>query len=218
MTRDADGNPVERVTPLVRARGAEIGIRTVAVPHLQSTVSWWTLRLGSELVYNGDVWATEPGPASQRHGVEIANYYSPTRWLMLDADISRSTARFMEANPGAQYVPEAVGTVVSAGVGVNGFRRTFAGLRWRYFGSRALVEDNSVRSRPTSVVNLQAGRQLSKSLRVTTDVFNLFDARHSDIEYYFASRLPGEPLQGVDDIHFHPVVPRTMRVSMIVGF
>ena len=103
-------------------------------------------------------------------------------------------------------------------VHLHGFRRTFAGLRWGYFGSRALVGDNSVRSRPTSLVNLQAGRQLSKNLRVTTDVFNLFDAKNSDIEYYFASRLPGEPLQGVADIHFHPVVPRTMRVSMIVGF
>jgi outer membrane receptor protein involved in Fe transport len=217
ITRDTDGHPVERVTPLVRARGAEIGIRTVAIPHLQSTVSWWTLRLGSELVYSGDVGATEPGPASRRHGVEIANYYSPTRWLVFDGDVSRSTARFTEFNPAGQYVPEAVGTVVSAGVGVNGFHRTFAALRWRYFGSRALVEDNSVRSEPTSLVNLQAGRQLSKSLRVTADLFNLFDARNSDVEYYFASRLLGEPLQGVDDIHFHPVVPRTLRVSMIVG-
>jgi len=64
-------------------------------------------------------------------------------------------------------------------------------------------------------LNRHAGRQLSKGLRVTTDVFNLFDAQHSDVEYYFASRLPGEPLQGVDDIHFHPVVPRMMRISMI---
>jgi len=26
----------------------------------------------------------------------------------------------------------------------------------------------------------------------------------SDIDYYFASRLPGEPLEGVSDIHFPP--------------
>jgi outer membrane receptor protein involved in Fe transport len=218
LTRDADGNPVEAVTPLVRAKGAEIGLRTVAIPHLQSTVSWWTLRLGSELVYNGDLGATEPGPASRRHGVEIANYYSPTKWLVFDADVSLSTARFSEGQSAGAYIPEAVGTVVSAGVGVDGLRRTFAGLRWRYFGSRALVEDNSVRSEPTSLVNLQAGYQLSKHLRVTTDVFNLFDAQHSDIDYYFASRLPGEPPAGIEDIHLHPVIPRTMRMSMMVAF
>jgi outer membrane receptor protein involved in Fe transport len=218
IVRDASGNPVEPVTPLVRATGAEVGVRTVAIPHLQSTVSVWALRLGSELVYNGDVGATEPGPGSRRHGVEIANYYSPARWLMFDADVSFSTARFTEHNPAGPYVPEAVGTVVSAGVGLDGFRRTFAGLRWRYFGSRALVEDNSVRSEPTSLVNLQGGYQFLKNLRATADVFNLFDAQHSDIEYYFASRLPGEPLEGIEDIHLHPVIPRTLRVRMIVGF
>jgi outer membrane receptor protein involved in Fe transport len=218
ITTDADGRPVERVTPLVRAKGAEIGIRTVAIPHLQSTISWWTLRLGSELVYNGDVGATEPGPASGRHGVEIANYYSPTKWLVFDADVSLSKARFAQEHGVVRYVPEAVGTVVSAGVAVDGFRRMYTGLRWRYFGSRALVEDNSVRSSPTSLVNLQAGYQLSKNLRVTADLFNLFDAKHSDIDYYFASRLPGEPLEGIEDIHFHPVIPRTMRVSMALAF
>jgi hypothetical protein len=218
LKQDADGNPVEPVTPLVRAKGAEIGVRTVAIPHLQSTISWWTLRLGSELVYNGDLGATEPGPSSRRHGIEIANYYSPTKWLVFDGDISLSQARFTDGGPAPRYVPEAVGTVISAGVGVDGFRRTFAGLRWRYFGSRALVEDNSVRSQPTSLVNMQAGYQLAKNLRVTADVFNVLDAQASDIDYYFASRLPGEPLEGVEDIHFHPVIPRTMRVSTTVSF
>src|SRR5439155_8910898 len=58
VTRDAAGSPVDRVTPLVRAIGGEFGVRTVALPHLQTTVSLWDLHLGSELVYNGDVGAT----------------------------------------------------------------------------------------------------------------------------------------------------------------
>jgi hypothetical protein len=218
ISRDAAGRQVDRVTPLVRAKGAEIGLRTVAVPRLQSTVSFWMLRLGSELVYNGDVGATEPGPASRRHGIEIANYYSPTPWLVLDADVSLSQARFAESDPAGRYVPEAVGTVVSAGASVDDFHRAFGSLRLRYFGARALVADNSVRSTPTSLVNLQGGYQVSKTVRAVVDVFNLFDARTSDIDYYFASRLPGEPLEGIEDIHFHPVVPRTVRMGMIVAF
>ena len=47
---------------------------------------------------------------------------------------------------------------------------------------------------------------------------NAFDAKVSDIDYFFTSRLPGEPLEGVEDIHFHPAVPRTLRVSLVVGF
>ena len=216
ITRDANGDPADRVTPLVRATGAEVGVRTVAVPHLQTTVSLWTLRLASELVYNGDAGATEPGPASKRHGVEIANYYSPYKWLVFDGDLSLSRARFTDA--AGTFVPEAVGTVVSAGASVDGFHRLFGSIRLRYFGPRALVPDDRVRSKATGLVNLQVGYQVARKLRVTADVFNLFDEAVSDIDYYFASRLPGEPLGGVQDIHFHPAVPRTVRVSLSVGF
>jgi hypothetical protein len=217
ITHDVDGNAVDRVTPLVRAFGAEAGVRTVAVPHLQTTVSLWTLRLGSELVYNGDIGATEPGPSSERHGVELANYYSPYKWLVFDGDLSLSRARFVDAQTDGQYVPEAVNTVVSAGASVDGYQRLSGSLRWRYFGPRALVPDNRVRSQATSLVNLQAGYLVGRNLRVTADVFNVFDAQVNDIDYYFTSRLRGEPLAGIEDVHFHPAVPRTLRVSVVLG-
>ncbi|MEQ1728312.1 MAG: TonB-dependent receptor [Vicinamibacterales bacterium] len=218
ITSDADGNPVERVTPLVRANGAELGMRSVLVPHLQTTVSWWGLRLGSELVYNGDLGATEPGPASERHGVEVANYYSPFRWLVFDVDVSFSRATFTSDGFEGQLVPEAVNTVISAGASVDGLHRMFGSLRWRYFGPRALLEDDSVRSAATSLTNLQAGYQPVKRLRVTADLFNLFDTKASDIDYFFTSRLPGEPLAGIDDRHYHPAVPRTLRLNATVTF
>jgi len=47
ITGDANGSPVDRVTPLVRVRGAEFVIRTVAIKHLQSTLTLWTLHLDS---------------------------------------------------------------------------------------------------------------------------------------------------------------------------
>src|SRR4029453_5005615 len=97
---DPNGNPADPVTPLVRAKGAELGLRTVAVPHLQSTVSLWTLRLDSELVYNGGAGGPEPGPASKRYGGEFANYYSPKPWLIFDGDLSLSRAYFVDAPPG----------------------------------------------------------------------------------------------------------------------
>ena len=218
LTRDAEGNPVAPVTPLVRAVGGEVGLRTVALPHLQTTVSLWDLHLGSELVYNGDVGATEPGPASNRYGVELANYYSPYKWLVFDGDVSWSHARFTEYDPAGQYVPEAVGVVVSAGASIDNFHRSYGSIRLRYFGARALTPDNAVRSEPTSLINLQGGHDVAKNLRVTADLFNVFNAQVSDIDYFFASRLPGEPAAGVEDIHFHPAVPRTLRVSLVVGF
>lgn len=218
ITHDAGGNPVERVTPLGRARGAEVGVRTVVVPHLQSTLSVWMLRLDSELVFAGDAATTQPSGPSARRGVEFTNYYSPSRWLIFDGDVSWSRAHFTALGPvGEGSVPEAVGAVFSAGATIDGWHRTFGSLRWRYFGPRTLVEDNSVRSKATSLINLQAGYQFAAKVKLAVDVFNLFNAAGSDVDYFYASRLPGEPLGGIEDIHTHPTLPRTARVSVVIG-
>jgi hypothetical protein len=218
ITRDSDGSPVNRVTPLVRARGAEVGVRTVAIPHLQSTLTVWTLHLDSELVFAGDDGTTEPSRPSTRRGIEWANYYSPVKWLVFDGDVSWSRARFTAFDPVGQYVPEAVGTVVSAGATVDTYRNAFGSSRWRYFGPRALIENNAVQSPATSLVNLQSGYRFASKVKLAVDVFNLFNASDSDIDYFYTSRLPGEPLSGVDDIHTHPTLPRTARINLIIGF
>ncbi|MEJ7746834.1 MAG: hypothetical protein WKF61_08795 [Luteimonas sp.] len=36
----------------------------------------------------------------------------------------------------------------------------------------------------------------------------------SDIDYFYASRLAGEPEEGIEDIHFHPFEPRALRLSL----
>ena len=172
----------------------------------------------AHVVYNGDIGATEPGPASSRYGIEWANYYSPRRWLTFDGDVSWSHARFSSGQDKGLYVPEAVGVVVSGGASVDNYKRMFGSLRLRYFGLRALVDDNSVDSKATTLINLEAGYQIAKAVRLNVMVYNVADAKVSDIEYYFASRLPGEPIGGVDDVHIHPAVPRTARVSLSVGF
>jgi outer membrane receptor protein involved in Fe transport len=219
ITRDPiTGAPVDPVTPLVRAKGAEAGVRTIALRHLQTSVTLWTLSLASELVFAGDAGTTEASRPSHRYGVELANYYIPKPWLILDADAAWSRARFTEPDPAGDYIPGSVGTVVSAGVTLDSVRNILGSVRLRYFGPRALVEDNSVASKTTSLVNLEGGYKLSKNIKILADVFNLFNAADSDIDYYYASRLPGEPLAWIDDIHLHPTLPRTARVNLVVGF
>ena len=80
-----------------------------------------------------------------------------------------------------------------------------------------MIEDNSVRSEATSLINVQAGYRIGKTIKLAVDVFNLLKRPDSDIDYFYASRLPGEPAPGIEDIHTHPTVPRTLRVSAIVG-
>jgi hypothetical protein len=47
---------------------------------------------------------------------------------------------------------------------------------------------------------------------------NLLASRSSDIAYYDASRLPGEPAAGVDDVHTDPAAPRSVRVALVTNF
>jgi len=218
VTRDpSTGGRMSPVTPLVRARGAEVGIRTVAIPHLQSSLSLWSLSLASELVFSGDAGTTEVGRPSHRYGAEWANYYHPVSWLGFDGDVSLSRSRFTADDPAGDHIPGSLESVVSLGATVDGLHGLFGSARLRSFGPRPLIESGSVRSKATGLVNVEAGCKIGKGVRVALDVFNLLDAQASDIDYYYGSRLSGEPLGGIDDIHFHPAAPRTARVSLIVG-
>ena len=221
----ATGLPADKVDPLVRTMGAEVGIRTTWVPGLQSTLSAWWLDIDSELLFVGDAGSTEASRPSRRYGLEFANYYTPTKWLTLDADVSLSQARFRDRDPAGQSIPGSIETVVAAGIAVHDLHGFFGGLRLRYFGPRSLIEDNTVRSSASALVNLQAGYAFNNKWKLTVDVFNLLDRRASDVEYYYESRLRGETINpdptlngGYNDIHLHPAEPVSFRVALTGRF
>jgi len=212
------GAPADRVTPLVKSRGAELGARTEIVPGLQSSLALWQLALASELVFAGDAGSTQAGRPSRRHGVEWNNHYIARSWLLFDLDLSASSANFTDSDPAGNQVPGAVDKVASFGVTVTELGPWFGSLQWRYFGPRPLIEDNSRRSQATSLANLRVGYAFTKNAKVTLDLFNLFNRTASDVDYFYTSRLRGEPAAGVDDIHFHPVEPRRARLTATLKF
>lgn len=208
-------------SPLVRSRGAELGARMRLVDGLRSTVSLWTLGLDSELLFAGDAGTTEPSAASRRSGVTLASYYrAPGAWsrLAVDADVSLARARLHGVEPGASHVPGAVGRVVAAGVTWSPMATrphgAFGALRVRHFGAYALSEDGSARARPSTLVHADAGYALRGGARVLASVLNALNAQADDAQYFYASRLAGEPAGGVSDVHFHPAEPRQVRVSV----
>jgi hypothetical protein len=217
----ATGEPAERAPAFARAQGAELGVRTVSLRGLQTTVTGWYLDFDSELIYIGDSGSTEAGPASRRFGLEVTNYAYPHPWLTLDVDVAFSRARFLDVAEGEDFVPGALNRVVSGGVAVNPPAGVTAGpfgsLRLRHFGPRPLLEDNSVQSRQTTIVNGEVGYQFSPQIRLALNGFNLLDAKVSDIEYFFESRLRDEP-EPVEDLHFHAAIPRSVRVALQVSF
>ena len=216
------GEAIDPAVPLVRTQGREIGFRSEWIPGLQSSVALWQLDMASELVFVGDAGETEASGASRRHGVEFNNHYRATPWLILDLDLALSQARFRQMQGDApnagRHVPGAVNKVLSAGATVIGLGPWSGQFQLRYFGPRPLIEDDSVRSLGTTLAYVRVAYLLSADTRVTLDVFNLFNRRVSDIDYYYASRLPGEPAGGVSDIHSHPAEPRTLRLSLSTHF
>jgi len=208
----------DRVTPLVRARGAELGVRTVAIRGLQSTAALWYLDLDSELLFVGDAGTTEPGRPSRRYGIEWTNYARVKPWLTFDGDLAFSRARFRDDDPAGDSIPGALDRVISAGVTVEPQQRLFGSIRARHFGPRPLLEDASVTSRSTTLWNGGLGYKFSSKARLVLEVFNLFDAKVSDIDYFYRSRLIGEPAGGVNDVHTHPALPRTARFGLELSF
>ena len=155
---------------------------------------------------------------SRRVGVEWSNALEVTRWLSLDADLAWSRARFRDEDPSGDRIPGAIEGVASAGATVHDIGPWSGSLRLRYFGPRPLIEDDSVRSRASTTLNARASYRLSSRYTLSLDVFNLTNATASDIAYFYPSRLPGEPAEGIADLHTHPLEPRTVRAAITATF
>ena len=136
---------------------------------------------------------------------------------LVDADLAWTHARFSDADPAGNRIPNAVDKVASIAITARDLGPWSASIQWRYLGSGALIEDNSVRSASSLTTNLRVSRKLTPRTELTLDVFNLFDRKVNDIEYFYESQLPGE-IAPVADKHVHPAEPRTIRLTLRVGF
>jgi outer membrane receptor protein involved in Fe transport len=228
--------PSTPISPLVQTKGAEVGVRTSAVPHLQSTLSLWYLHSNSELQQDGDTGATVASASpSNRYGVEWANYYTPTEHLIFDLDMADSRARFTEIDPddaafanpgGGQFpvqgpggyrVPEAVGVVISSGVTLHNYKGFTSTLRLRYFGPRDLTSDGINRSASTLLLNMGFGYRLNERWRIAADLLNLTNRRNDDITYAYVSRITPTGSPEFTNV-FHPAEPFQARVSLVRTF
>jgi outer membrane receptor protein involved in Fe transport len=214
-------DPVTRIDPLprspllVRSKGAEVGARTTIVPGLESAVAFFLLDFDSELLFVGDAGTTEASRPSRRVGVEWTNRYRINSWLAFDADVTFTRARFTDFDPAGNFIPGAPNAVASLAIVFGEKLGWFGSVKLRYFGPRPLVEDDSVRSKASALVNARVGYRFDNGARVQLDAINLFNARTNQIEYYYESRLFTEPA-AVADRHIHPVEPLALRASLLL--
>jgi len=218
--------PVGRISLLIPTKGGEIGLRTLAVPHLQSTLSLWYLRSASELEQDGDTGGTVPSSSpSNRYGIEWANYFTPLQHWAFDFDMADSRARFTSIDgddaapdsPGGRWVPEAVGWVIASGATMHDIKGFSGSLRLRYFGPRYLTSDAIYRSNATALLNAEIGRQINKTLRVSAEFLNLLNRKDHDIDYAYESQITPTAEPAFTDV-FHPVEPFQVRVGLHFTF
>ncbi|MCO5131642.1 MAG: TonB-dependent receptor [Xanthobacteraceae bacterium] len=210
----SDGTPVDSSPFLVKTRGAEIGIRTRAIPNLDSAISLFILDSASEILFVGDAGDTEASRPSRRYGIEWTNHYQPASWLRFDGDIAITHARFRGDDPDqaaayaelagypqsqignapGNYIPGAPRVIASAGVRIGEATGWFGALRYRFFGERPLTEDNAFRSPATGLLNGQIGYRFENGWRIQLDAFNLTNSRSDQITYAYGSLLKSDSL------------------------
>ncbi|MBB5037478.1 TonB-dependent receptor [Prosthecobacter dejongeii] len=204
--------------PLVRTMGAEIGLRTQAIPELTTTLALFWLQSDSELIYVGDAGTNEPGPGSERYGVELATYWRPNQWFSADAEVAMTYARLKDSG-NADRIPNSVPVMFSGGftLGAQGNADGwFTGVRVRAFTGRPLEETGRIEGRESFMVNGTVGYR-RKNWEAAVDCLNILNRADNDIEYAYESQLPNEAV-AVNDVHFHPVEPRMFRFRVTYRF
>jgi outer membrane receptor protein involved in Fe transport len=204
------------VPGLVRGTGKEAGARFQAGNFTLTTTYWW-LDVGSELKFVGDSNSVEPSTPSKRRGYELVGFWRPIPWLAMDGVWTGSRARSTDS-PGAEFIP---GAIEGAGeLGISAVQNRWeASVRVRYLGPYPLIEDNSLRASPETVVNLR-GAWKFPHLTVYAELLNAFDDDGKDIVYYYATHVDGLDPAGaeVDGRVSRAEEPRTIRAGIKYQF
>ena len=213
------GMPASAVPAFVGSFGREVGVRTEIIDGLQSSLALWWLDSDSEIVYAADssIGSTSPNGASKRHGIEWNNHWIANRWLLIDADLAWTHARYasMSDNGTAgNMIPNAASKVALFRATVHNFGPWSVGLETRYIGPYPLAQDGSLTAPSAIVTNLRMQHELSRNVALSLDVLNLFNRQYDDIayqqDYQVSPTSPAVP----SGITVHPGEPRQLRLTL----
>lgn len=199
---------------LVKGRFSELGARYESGGLVLTADYWWS-RIDSELIYVGDSGAVEPSGAGKRHGYELTAFWRAAPWLAVDAVWTGAKSRYLDLPRGANFIPGAL--KASGEIGISAIKdRWNAAVRVRHLGPHALTEDGNSMGEATTLVNVRAGLTFRR-VELFADLLNLFDSRAHDVDYFYATRLPGEPAEGIEGFNSRVVEPRQLRVGMRIS-
>lgn len=211
MVDARNGASIARLDPSASTENFQVGYQRRLLFGIETTVSMFRARSDSELLLSGDTAITEFTRPTVRQGVQAAARYEPMRWLGLDFHGMVVHSRF--ADRAAEYVPGAAERSFSAAATLRMPADFTASLALNYLGKRSGI-DETLPVAASTFVNARFARNLSKRTSVSLDVFNVFDQKLRDVDYFSASRLAG-PAQ---DSLFNPAEPRGLRLWLKTTF
>ena len=140
---------------------------------------------------------------------------APSPGSEFKADLAFSKARYRVdaatlANFGLDgpFIANAPSFIGSFGILVDNLGPWFGGLQWRDSASYPIRDgDEFPRDKGYSEINLDVGYKVNDHLKAQVTVFNLTNTKANAAAYFYASRLPGEPAEGIEDFQIHPLEP-----------
>ena len=234
----------EKVTPLTRAIGSEIGSRARLFDRWDLAVAFWQLDLANETVWIGDAGTTEVGEATKRKGVELETRFELTKWLAADLDVTFTDSQ-LKANAGngngLALAPKQTWSGGLSGRHALGPGVVRGGLRFYGIGDRPASDDGELVAPGFTMFDLHAGYRLRR-FDLAFDVENLFNSDSRSAQFATTGRMRTEPalgapvpagfncgsngrltdgapagrFAGCDDVHFTPQYPLTLRVMATV--
>jgi outer membrane receptor for monomeric catechols len=211
-SNDARSTVTGGSSPLARAQGVEVGLRSKpwGQDRTELIATLWALDLKSELVFVGDAGTTEARGPTRRYGVEVGargQIYGP---LSFNGSFTWTHAEFKDTGLAVPLAPE---LTAYAALLLRWPEGLSSQLQMTYLGVRPLTEDRTITAPSWIDFDLTERYQLPVKLshgRLEAFLFvqNLFNTQWEQATFAFTSRLPGEPPGGVQDIHFVPGNPR----------
>jgi hypothetical protein len=208
---------------LSSASGEEVGVREQFRRNLVATLSVFRMTFQSETTYNPDAGMDFAGPGSRRDGAELNVTYQALRWLEFYVSVAGSHARYATAYDDGtghvgKYIPGAPNVIGSLTTYVKNLGPWSGGLEYRYLGPGPLTPDNAVIGKGYREWNGDAHYELDSGWSLGVALYNILDQRADAADFWYADRLPGEPAGGVNDLHIHPIEPRTVRFTIAKSF
>jgi hypothetical protein len=201
------------LTALPTARGYEFGMRSKAIPRTELSLTYWVIDLASELVFVGDDGTTEARGPSHREGIEFAMRVKILDWLTFSGDVTAAKAEFDTggAVPLAPLLTSRADLTARLPWGLS------SSLGMRFLGDRYADEERHQTARGYLLFDFTA-RYRYKWLEAFVSIENLANTEYREAQFFFTSRLAGEPAGGVPDIHYTPGNPRTVLGGLAVRF